>query len=363
LPDITVSSPEGSAGEGDGLSKAFEAALGSVELDNAGFHPAAGDPVEEPNNEPASDERAEPAAAAATAGNAAKDAQGAASDAPPTWDAKRREAFGKLSPDAKALVLEITKATDSDYTRKSQELADDRKYAQSVRSLVTDEHRQMMQAGGFRNEVEGIAHLVKLNDWAAKDFPGYVRWAVQQWGGDPRSLFSDMNPAEGGQLQQQQQPARPSTDPQVYETLRALAGRVDSFEQERRRNQERSADQVITRFRDDKDEAGNPRHPHFAQVESTLVNLLTSPAMLQIEDMGERLQRAYDTAVAMDPSIRTQIFDSEVAKRLEAKRKEDDLAKARRAKAPVRSPSSGPVKAAPKTLDDTIRTAMGLHGV
>lgn len=361
MPDITVSSPEGSAGEVDGLSKAFEAALGSVELDNAGFHPAAGDPVEETNEEPASDERAEPAAAAATAGNAPKDAITAPSDAPPTWDAKRREAFGKLPPDARALVLEITKATDSDYTRKSQELADDRKYAQSVRSLVTDEHRQMMQAGGFRNEVEGIAHLIKLNDWAAKDFPGYARWAIQQWGGDPRSLFPDLFQTEGGQPQQQQ--VRPSTDPQVYETLRALAGRVDSFEQERRRNQERAADQVITRFRDDKDEAGNPRHPHFTQVESTLVNLLTSPNMLQIEDMGERLQRAYDTAVAMDPTIRTQILDSEVAKRLEAKRKEDDLAKARRAKAPVRSPSSGPVKAAPKTLDDTIRTAMGLHGV
>jgi hypothetical protein len=366
--------------EGGGLAGAFEKALADVNIEEAEFQAAAGDSEPEIEEAEPVNESAEPAPAAkpvaAPVKTKPKDgvAQPKAAPAPsqPTlaapanWDAQRKAAFDKLPPEGKQVLLDTSKGLENEYGNAAR-------YAQAVSSLVTDDHRRQMAAGGFKSEVEGLAHLVKLNDWAAQDFPGYARWAIEQYGrGAPvadtlRQMFPDAftgPTATNGQAQPA--PARPAIDPQtkqVYDTLRQIVQDVHGLKQGNEQVRVRTADQVIAKFRTDADDAGNPKHPHLDQVQNQMADLLRTPAFTAIEDMGQRLQKAYDAAVALDPTIRQQFVDSEVQRRLAEQTKAADLAKARKARAPINSAPTSPPDKPVKGIDGALRQAMNLHGV
>ncbi len=381
----TASSPTGSAGEQGGLARAFDAAVAELDIDEAGFAPAAMEPTPEVTDEQPVDETAsEPAPEAkpkAPVKTKAKEGKPVSTEptaqpslaAPANWDANRKAAFDKLgAPEAKQAMLDMAKGLESDYTKKSTELANEARYAQAVRSLVTDEHRRQMAAGGFKSEVEGIAHLVKLNDWATKDFPGYVRWAVEQFSqGNPaaalRQIFPDaFTGSTEGQPGAQPAP-QPAIDPRIKQAydpiLRQIMAEVQGLKQGSQQAQERAADRVIANFRDETDEAGQAKRPHFAQVEQRMIGLLQTPGFQNIEDMGERLQQAYDAAVALDPTIRKQVIDSEAQRRADELRKADEVARARRARAPIKATPSGPATKPMKGLDGALKQAMDLHGI
>ena len=383
----TASSPPGSAGEGGGLQASFERAIADVGMPEDNFHPAAGDPEPEVEvDETYADENADakPAAKPVAASVKAKingkepakpaaQPESAVLTAPANWDASRKAAFDKLpTPEAKKLLLDMSKGLEAEYGRKTTEHANKVKYAEAIDGLVTAEHRQQMAAGGFRSVVDGLAHLIRINDRATRDFPGYARWAMEQYAGDApiadvlQSIFPE---AFTGSTQAQPgaQPApRPAIDPQtkqVYDVLQQVMQEVNGLKQGNQQAQLRTADQVIAKFRSEADDAGNPKRPHLAQVEQQMVALLGTPKFVGIEDMGERLQLAYDTAVALDPTLRQTVLDSEVQRRLAEQNKAADLAKARRARAPINSPPSGPASKPIKGIDGALRQAGALTGL
>lgn len=380
----TASSPEGSAGEG-GLKAAFESAVADVGLPDDSFHAAAGDPEPERTEEPEQPvEETEPEAKPAAkpikvkahvreqVAKTAAPVTEPALAAPANWDASRKAAFDKLPPEGRKVLLDMSKGLEAEYGKKSTELADAERYARSVYQIITPEHRNQMRNAGLKSDAEGLARLVALNDQATNDFPGYARWAMETYAGDTPiadvlqrifpEAFTGTTTAQPGA-----QPApRPPVDPitkQVHETLRAVMQRVDGLEHGNRQSQERSAEQVIAKFRTEADDAGNPKRPHLAHVEKQMIGLLQTPAFVQIEDMGERLQQAYDAAVALDPTIRQQFLDSEVQRRLAEQTKAADLAKAKRARAPINAAPSGPSSKPQKGIDGALRQAMNLHGI
>lgn len=377
----TASGPAtGNAGEvGAGLDKAFDAAFTSLGIDDGAFHAAAEPVADDPKPQQEEQETPSPEDAAPAkpegqkppvdktakpkpAQNAPAEPAPSTMAAPAHWDAAKREAFGKLPPEAQKVVTDLSRDLEAGFTRRSQELADKTRYAESVRSLIKDDHRAQLRQAGL-NEVQGIERLIQLNDFATNNAPDYVRWVVQATGLDPRQLFPELS---GGQPQPgtgQQQPApTPQSGfqipPQLLDTIRALEGKVTGFERERATTQQRSAAQVIARFRSETDAAGNPAYPFFEQAKDSIVEQLHSPALLQIEDYGERLKRAYEIAVYSNPELRNQIVDSEAEKRVASKRQADDVARAKRARAPISSAqptTTGQVK--PKTLDDALSQA------
>lgn len=361
MVDTAASTPTGTAGADDAFSKAFNAAVESTSLDEAAYveeaiPPEGGDerPVETENVE-------KPAAEAKPAGKvtpkadkapAEKPVAPATSDAPANWDAKRKAAFDALPPEARPLVLEMAKGFEADFTRRSTELAEDRKFAQGVRSLISDTHRAQMRNAGM-SEADGIGFLIKLNDFATRDPAAYVRWVVEQTGLNPQQLFQSatgMAPQPGQQPQPQADPISP-----LYEMVQSLKGEVDGFKHSQ-------ADRAIQRFRSETGEDGQPRRPHFAQVEQAMAELLVTPKYRGIEDYGERLQAAYDAAVYMDPAIRTQIVESEADKRVKAATAQAELAKARRAQPVVKSAPTAAPRAKAMTLEEATSAALAQLG-
>lgn len=382
----TASSLAGSAGEGSGLQASFERAIADVGMPEDNFQEAAGEPSPEvETDETAVDEIAKPEPVAKPVAppvrakaKTEKPADAAASPtpaltAPANWDASRKAAFDKLpTPEAKKLLLDMSKGLEAEYGRKTTEHASKVKYAEAIDGLVSAEHRQQMAAGGFKSVVEGLAYLIRINDRATRDFPGYARWAMEQYAGDApiadvlQSIFPEAFTGSASAQPGAQPAPRPAIDPQtkqVYDTLQQVVQRLNGLESGNQQAQLRSADQVIAKFRNEADDAGNPKRPHLAQVEQQMVALLGTPKFAGIEDMGERLQLAYDTAVALDPTIRQTVFDSEVQRRLAEQNKAAEVAKARRARAPINSPPSGPAGKPIKGIDGALRQAGALTGL
>lgn len=306
--------------------------------------------------------------------------------APAQWDAASKAKFDKLPDSAKSIVLDLAKNQERDYTRKTTELAGDRRFAQSIRQLITDEHREQLAEAGL-DEVTGIARLLEYQDFALAQPRNYVRWFAQAANLRPQDIFPEafagVRPAQGQQPQPggqrppgQQPPTNGAADPNITQ----LRGAVDSItswiqgqqreEQRRVREQEasvqRQAISVIGRFRAAVGEDGEALYPYFGQVEDAMTEILNgNPTKYNaIEDPMERLKAAYEAAVAWDPELRKQQIALEAARKNAAARKRADVDKAKAAKPPVTTtPASGEPKGGKRSLKDFVSDAMSEVGV
>lgn len=388
MSENTASGPAetGDAGGKDALTLAFEAAAEGMTFADgpAGVQSSAAGPPADRNA--ADHDEAEPFAAPGRGGERAaeRSARRGGRDrlprerrpaglAPPAhWDAAKREAFARLPDEAKQIVLDLGRSAEAHMTRRSQEHADERRFASSVRSLIHDGHRDQMRRSGIRDEVEGIETLLRINDWATRDPLNYVRWVARMARLDARTVFPELGGGAPAASPTAPMPpiAGAASDPrlsQLEETIRALSGKVSTFERaqgEANRRRQQMLRAAVARFRDASDEEGAPKHPYYARVEGTIADILAShPQIRGIPDFSEQLRQAYDLAVLADPELRERVLNRDSARRESERRREAEVEKARRAKAPIRSiPSTPPARKA-TTLDEAVRKAMGSLGM
>lgn len=309
----------------------------------------------------------EAAAAEAAAPNAAP-SEGVL--APAHWDPQTREAFAKLpTPEAQKAMVDMAKRFEATVTRKTQELAEDRRFAESVRAIIDDNDRAQLRQAGM-SEAQGIQRLVELNRYATQDPAGYVRWLVQSARLDPSQLFPELS--TGAPRQPGQAPAQPSADPNFNRIMQALDqvnSRVESYERQQQEAAAREqqaqlaqAEATIQRFATAVDDAGQPLHPFFDRVRDTMLDLLATPRLQRIGDYGDRLAKAYQMAVAEDPDLYSGAINTEVQRKEAERRKREEVEKAKRARPAVSdAPTVAPVSA-PKGLDAALKQAGGIVG-
>ncbi len=284
--------------------------------------------------------------------------------APEGMAPEKAEAFAKLAPEAQAFVREM----HDEFTQRAGVLSQWANYARQVRSLITDEHRERMTRGGFKSEVEAIAHLIQLNEVATNDFPRYARWALGQYGnGDIAAavraiapeVFGDVEEGAGEAYDPRPRPAAP--DPvqrQVLDTLGNVVRRLDGYDEYARNQRLQAADQVIASFRVEKDAQGQPKYPYLKEVETVVARIVRQPEYRAIADPRERLAAAYDAAVAFVPAVRAKAQAAERTKWEAEQKRLNEVARARKAKSVISSPTTGAAKAGPGGLDGALNLAM-----
>jgi hypothetical protein len=361
---------------GRGLADAIASAFKEVGLEEEGEPsaetPAAGKTRGEPSAEarPAAEDEEE------SDKQVGETTQPASQFAAPTqWDAAKKAKFAQLPDTAKSIVLDLAKSQEADYTRKTTELAHDRRFAQNVRSLITDDHREQLREAGL-DEVQGFKRLLEYQDYALSQPKNYLRWFAKAANLRPTDIWPEIAGARQPQPQPQPgarpqpQPGNGAVDPQIQQ-LRGVVEHLSGWvnEQQKREKQvqreqtvavERQAKSVIERFRSAADDKGEATYPHFVKVEDRMTEILMAGMFREVEDPMERLKAAYDAAVAWDPELRQQLVDIEAA----AARKKSDVSKAMDAKPPVQSKiPSGEPKPEKGALKDFVSRAMEDVGV
>lgn len=248
---------------------------------------------------------------------------------PQSMSAKDREAFHALPPEQQRWISERVKQQEADYTKKSMEIADQRKAYERLDQILAPRKQQLAMAG--MDESTAIGQLFALSDFADRDPGGFIRYLANQRGLDLNSLLA------GGQQQ--------AVDPQfqaLQRELESVKGVLHNQQSQAQQVQLQAIEKTISDF------SSNPEFPFYAELEADMVPVVQA---LRLQNPGasphDLMAKAYKMAMAANGEVSAKAEADRKAKE-EADRvakAKADAAKAKKAKG-ISSTSSLPAKAA-----------------
>lgn len=282
----------------------------------------------------------EPAAEAKTAEAITTEPPHAEPIQPPArWSEADKADFARLSPEGQKLFLARYNAIEGDYTRKTQEIAEQRKRYEPLISKADKWSPYFQQIG--------------MTPDAALDALAQAEYTLRN--GSPaekQAVFARLAHDYGVAPFTGQQPqgyAQPQSDP----TVATLLQEVQALKQHQELSENQKVQSEIESFRQAKAQDGSPQYPHFERVRETMGRLIDG-------GHADDLPTAYAKAVRLDDELFKETVESErkrVADEAERARMEA-VEKAKKA-SPVRSSDGSPKGGAQlKGLDAHLDAAM-----
>jgi hypothetical protein len=256
--------------------------------------------------------------------------------APQSMSAKDREKFYALPPDQQSWISDRVKQQESDYTKKTMELADQRKTYDKLEQIIAP-RRQALAMDGM-DESTAVGQLFALSDFASQNPVGFVQYLLQQRG-IPLSALTESGSGNFAQ-----------SDPQLTAMQREIHGLKDYFTRQTQAQQEQQAQSVSAEIQSFANE-----HPFYGELEADMIPLVAGfrqshPGL----SSREYLTRAYKAAMAVNDEVSAKASVDSNAKRIaEAKKAADKSKKASGTN--LRSRASLPAAATKaKNVDDFI---------
>ena len=259
-------------------------------------------------------------------------------EAPKNWSDDVKKVFNTLPRESQEFMIKRDKEMTSDYTKKTQDLAEQRKNIEAL-DKVLQPARQNIQATGI-GEAEYISRLLNADQALRTNPKMALRQLAQGYGINLSSLedesesWNDPDPQYAQLLQQNQQ----------------IMAELNQFKQQNMQSTVAQTEQTVEQFSTKTDADGNLLHPHFDKVRVKMGNLI---------DAGEAkgLDDAYAKAVRLDDDLYAEALK---ASQLSVKKQEDSkrkkaVEKARKVKPSASAnPPKGSVKAS--DLDSLLMT-------
>lgn len=360
----------------DAITAAFGPSEGKAEAGEPKAQDAKPEAVKSAGDEPAGSKPVGEDVKAADQDKQADDGAKAPAEAPKHWPENRRQTFAKMPPEVQAAWLEHDKDLQGGFTRKSQELSDTKRFAESIKGLFDETTKSQLQRAGL-DEVGAISQLLRLQQMATRDPVAYAKWFIENTGITPEHLgFPQTKQPEKAKEETDPLAAllNPQPDPRVKQLeaeLAALRGDVTGImtageraRQAQIHQQMQALNESIISFRSAIDEHGLAKYPHFDQVQKHMGVLMDAdPDLVKLPDGPEKLERAYDMAVHARPDLRQSVIEQEVAKRMAEARKKEEAERARRITSVKPGVGAATAKVGPKTLDDIIKQTSAEHGL
>lgn len=260
---------------------------------------------------------------------------------PKHWPEADKTRFAEMPKDAQEWALERDKAMTADYTRKTQEIAQERTRYQEIAQQF-EPLRAGLQANGM-TEAQYVQRLINADQRLQQDPVGAIKWLANQAGVDLATL-------------------EPGTDEFVDPQIAALQNQVSQLTNHLATQEQRAAaakqtelQSTISEFSAATDTDGQPLYPHFETLRHTMGALIQAGQAKGLED-------AYAKAVRLDDSLYQEVLEAErkKAEAAEEKRRQEAVDKARhiRPKVPSAPPGGNVVKGdLDSLLEDSISKA------
>jgi hypothetical protein len=259
-------------------------------------------------------------------------------EAPKNWSDDVKKVFDTLPAESQEFMIKRDKEMTSDYTKKTQDLAEQRKNIEAL-DKVLQPARQNIQATGI-GEAEYISRLLNADQALRTNPKMALRQLAQGYGINLSSLedesesWNDPDPQYAQLMQQNQQ----------------IMAELNQFKKQNMQSTVAQTEQTVEQFSTKTDAEGKLIHPHFDKVRVKMGNLI---------DAGEAkgLDDAYAKAVRLDDDLYAQALK---ASQLSIKKQEDSkrkkaVEKARKVKPSASAnPPKGSVKAS--DLDSLLMT-------
>ena len=252
-------------------------------------------------------------------------------EAPKNWSDSVKKVFDTLPPESQEFMIKRDKEMTSDYTKKTQDLAEQRKNIEALNKVIEPAKRNIAATG--ISEAEYISRLLNA-DAALRTNPKMaLRQLAQGYGinlssiEDESESWNDPDPQIAQLMQQNQQ----------------IMSELNQFKQQNIQSTVAQTEQTVEQFSTKTDAKGYLMHPHFDKVRGKMGNLI---------DAGEAkgLDDAYKKAVRLDDDLYEETLKNS---QLTVKKQEDSKRKAAVEKARKVKPSSSanPPKGSVKATD------------
>jgi hypothetical protein len=265
---------------------------------------------------------------------------------PARWTAEEKAKFATWPPDVQLAVAERNKAIEADYTRKTQEAAEIRRYAEPLLNAIKPFENYLSQLGPVTGQQppQLIAGLLgveyRLRTGTAQEKYTALASIASQYGVDLAALARGEVAEPNHEIQQMRQ------------ELSEQRQWRQQFEQQTQHQQAEQAVLHIESFSSAKDDAGRPRYPHFERVRGVMAHSLATGEVRTLEEAYQKATAPIQEAIAEELKARQTQADTQ---------RKEALAKADKA-APVRSSGSQPGGSAKgKGLDSILDDAMTRH--
>lgn len=238
-------------------------------------------------------------------------------EAPKNWTADVKKVFDTLPAESQEFMIKRDKEMTSDYTKKTQELAEQRKNIEAL-DKVLQPARQTINATGI-GEAEYISRLLNADNALRTNPKMALRQLAQGYGIDLSTMneesesWNDPDPQYAQLMQQNQQ----------------IMQELNNFKQQNIQSTVAQTEQTVEQFSNKTNAEGKLMHPHFDKVRVKMGNLI---------DAGEAkgLDDAYSKAVRLDDDLYAEAIKTS---KLSVKKQEDSKRKAAVEKARKVKPS------------------------
>jgi len=207
--------------------------------------------------------------------------------APQSMSAKDREAFYTLPPESQQWISDRVKSQEADYTRKTMEVAEQRKIYDRLEQAIAP-RRQQFAMGGM-DDSTAIGQLFALSDYAESDPVGFSRYLLNQRG-IPISALTE-----------------PGVENHVDPQMLAMQNRLQGFENHFSQQQAQQSEQegavvsgVIDGFASD--------NPFYGELESEMIPIVSALRESKPGLTSEQyLATAYKMAIAANDEVAAKI--------------------------------------------------------
>lgn len=259
-------------------------------------------------------------------------------EAPKNWSESVKKVFETLPRESQEFMIKRDKEMTADYTKKTQDLAEQRKSLEALQKVI-EPAKQAIQATGI-SEAEYIARLLNA-DHALRTNPKIALQQLAQ--GYGINLSSDNNESESWN----------DPDPQIAQLMQQnqqIMAELNQFKQQNIQSTVAQTEQTVAEFSSKTDANGNLLYPHFDKVRVKMGNLIDAGEAKGLED-------AYKKAVRLDDELYEETLKASQAtvKKLEDSKRKKAVEKARKVKPTASSnPPKGTVTAT--DLDSLLMT-------
>ena len=215
--------------------------------------------------------------------------------APQSMSAKDREAYYALTPESQKWVSDRDREQQADYTKKTMEVAEQRKYYEDIEKVTAPRREQFALSG--MNVAQGIDQLLSLSDFAQRDPIGFSRYLLESRG---YSLADVTNQHAGAQY---------PSDPQIVDLQQRLAAQ-ENYMSRQYDQQIQQEGRVVTGVINDFASA----HPFYEELHDDMVPIVVS---LRESKPGLRsdqyLDLAYKMAAAANDNVSSKMEVDRIA--------------------------------------------------
>jgi hypothetical protein len=262
-------------------------------------------------------------------------------DAPEHWPNEQKQEFSSLPRHQQEFVLKREKERDAAFTKKTQDLAEQRKSVEALEGVMAP-YEQQISASGI-SKPEYIARLIS-HDMALRQ--------------NPSAAIKNLAQSYGVNLDTSEQAVdwnEPQSDPQyqqLQQQIQQQQNRLAAFEQSAQNERYQSQVEVVTKFQEAKDASGKLLYPHFEKVRERMGRLVNAGETKDIKE-------AYNMAIRLDPELDKLRIEEErnAVTNAEDQKRKAAVAKAKKAAPSVKtSPVGGKVKSS--DLDNILRQSI-----